>query len=139
MRSPLSSHQHAHNHFTVENMPFSEINSVMQLLNRDSHRTYQRNDGLYCAGEVFKGIYQLRSGSAKASVCSLSGDEHIVEFHYPGDIIGIDGFDNNNYNQNILFLETSSVVCIREPEIKYLLQTSDDFRRTLLQAMSQLK
>ena len=136
MSNALSSELNNMNPVAFGEMQFTDIQAGSQLQNCTSHRIYQRKEALYLAGDSFKGVYQLRSGSAKASVCSSSGDEHISEFFYPGDIIGIDGFDTYQHIQNIRFLETSSVVCIKDAHIGYLMQTSEKFRRGLLQAMS---
>ncbi|WP_395339400.1 helix-turn-helix domain-containing protein [Ningiella sp. W23] len=114
----------------------SEDSIATRSNTRNSHRIYQRKQVLYCAGDVFKAVYQLRSGSAKASVCTVNGDEHITDFFYPGDIVGVDGFDSFVHSQQLTFLETSSVVCYTEREIDSLLAKSEAFRSSLLRAMS---
>ncbi|WJG07686.1 helix-turn-helix domain-containing protein [Aliiglaciecola sp. LCG003] len=103
---------------------------------RTAHRIFHRRDILTYTGETFKGVYILRSGSAKSFVTADNGDEQINCFYYPGDLIGLDGFDNRCHMQNVQFLETSSVCFVKESEINVLLQTSDDFRRCFLQTMS---
>lgn len=103
---------------------------------RDTHRVFHRKDNLFCAGDHFEGVYILRSGSAKSYILSRDGEEHITKFHYPGDIVGVDGFDKKAHRQTLSFLETSSVCFIKESEINNLLQTSPDFRHGLLQSMS---
>lgn len=102
----------------------------------DSHRIFHSRQALFLAGERFEGLYILRSGSAKSFMTSVSGDEHITRFFYPGDIIGVDGFDEDVYQENVQFLETSSVWLINEHEIDNLVKTSDEFRHCLLQSMS---
>ncbi len=103
---------------------------------RDSHRVFHRKDNLLCVGDHFEGVYILRSGSAKSYVASRDGEEHITRFNYPGDILGIDGFDGQVHTQTVRFLETSSVYFIKKSEINSLMQTSADFRDGLLQSMS---
>jgi CRP/FNR family transcriptional regulator len=101
-----------------------------------THRIFQRKNTLYYSGDVFEGIYMLKSGSAKALVFSSTGEEHVVNFFLPGDIIGIEGFSQQQHQHTLVFLETSSVVLFKEAEIYQLLKTSDDFRRNLLMQMS---
>jgi CRP/FNR family transcriptional regulator len=102
----------------------------------NSHRIFHTKESLFSAGEEFEGLYILRSGSAKSFITSLDGDEHITKFFYPGDLLGADGFDEHKYNENILFLETSSVCLVKESDLHNLVKTSDDFRSCLLRSMS---
>ncbi len=102
----------------------------------NSHRVFQVRQALLSAGELFKGIYIMRSGSAKAFITSAGGVECITKFFYPGDLLGIDGFDEHVHSQNIVFLETSSVCFIKESEVYDLVKSSDDFRNCLFKSMS---
>jgi CRP/FNR family transcriptional regulator len=112
------------------------INSENNLKRPNSHRVYHRRDNLFSAGDHFEGIYVLRSGSAKSFITSRGGDEHITKFYYPGDMLGIDGFDRLMHTQTACFLETSSVCLIKQSQINGLINTSSVFRDGLLQSMS---
>jgi CRP/FNR family transcriptional regulator len=59
-------------------------------------------------------------------------------FHYPGDLIGLDGFDNGSHAQSIKFLETSSVCRIGLGELDKAMANSASVRYNLLQGMSQV-
>jgi len=136
MNTALSSQLNRFDRLHSPAMGFVDLSPSTNTRNGISHRIYQRREALFSAGDTFEGVYQLRSGSAKASICSASGDEYVTEFHYPGDIIGIDGFDTYQHSQNLRFLETSSLVCIKESDISQLLKGSDGFGKQLLKAMS---
>lgn len=111
-------------------MPFNHTQQ------RDSHRVFHRRDNLFSAGDRFEGIYVLRSGSAKSFITSRNGEKHITKFYYPGDMLGVDGFDGHMHSQTIRFLETSSVCLVKESEVNSLLTTNSTFRHGLLQSMS---
>lgn len=102
-----------------------------------SHKVYHKADVLLGIGQGFDAIYILRSGSAKSSILANSGYEQISGFHYPGDLIGLDGFDNGAHAQSIMFLETSSVCRIGLAELDKAMANSAGIRRNLLQGMSQ--
>lgn len=102
----------------------------------NSHRVYHTRQMLLCAGDQFEGLYILRSGSAKGFISSEDGEEYITKFFYPGDLLGLDGFDESIHLQNITFLETSSVCFVNESDLNSLIIKSDDFRRCLLKSMS---
>lgn len=102
----------------------------------NSHRVFHARQALLSAGEPFKGIYIMRSGSAKAFITSACGEECITKFFFPGDLLGVDGFDEHMHSQNIVFLETSSVCFIKESDVNSLVKNSDDFRICLFKSMS---
>ena len=102
----------------------------------NSHRVFHARQALLSAGEPFKGIYIMRSGSAKAFIISACGEECITKFFFPGDLLGVDGFDEHVHSQNIVFLETSSVCFIKESDVYSLVKNSDDFRTCLFKSMS---
>jgi CRP/FNR family transcriptional regulator len=103
---------------------------------RPSHRVYHARQPLISVGDEFAGLYILRSGSAKALITSADGDEYITKFFYPGDLLGLDGFDQHIHMHNVLFLETSSVSFIKESDLNQLVRSQDDFRSFLLKAIS---
>lgn len=108
---------------------------IKESLSLSSHRIFHRKETLYCTGDVFEGIYILKSGSAKSVIHSKGGDEYVANFYLPGDIMGIEGFSQHSYQHTLEFLETSSVVLFKEAEIHHLIKTSDKFRNDLLQQM----
>jgi CRP/FNR family transcriptional regulator len=101
-----------------------------------ANRIFHRKSALWEGGDAFLGLYMLRSGSAKSFALSKEGDEHITKFHFAGELLGLDGF-NNVYNHTIEFLETSSVCFFSTNEIDMLIKHSTDFRNTLLKSMSE--
>jgi len=103
-----------------------------------SHRIFHARQTLFSAGDPFEGIYILRSGSVKSYISRLNGEEHITKFYFPGDLLGLDGFDDYVHIQNLLFLETSSVCFISQSVLNNLIKNSDTFRHHLLKAMSHL-
>lgn len=102
----------------------------------NSHRIFHARQSLFSAGDAFEGLYILRSGSAKCFISSIDGEEHITKFFYPGDLLGVDGFDKHIYIENVRFLETSSVCLVKESELNSLIKSDDDFRNCLLRSMS---
>lgn len=102
----------------------------------NSHRVFHARQALLSAGESFQGLYILRSGSAKAFITSACGEECITKFFFPGDLLGVDGFDEHLHSQNIVFLETSSVCFFKESDVYDLVINSQDFRTCLFKSMS---
>ncbi|MDT8281516.1 MAG: fumarate/nitrate reduction transcriptional regulator Fnr [Gammaproteobacteria bacterium] len=75
----------------------------------DQPRPIHKNDYLYHDGDDTHAIYAVRSGCVKTMTESASGEEQIVGFHLPGELLGFDGFADNTHTCNAVALETSSV------------------------------
>lgn len=111
--------------------------SAMQNVQVLTHKIYHKGDTLFCAGGEFNSLYIMRSGSAKASTTTIEADEQIVDFYFPGDLLGTDGFAQKQHAHNVSFLETSSVCYISLHSINALLAHSELGRQQLLSNMSQ--
>ena len=75
----------------------------------DQPKPLHKNDFLYRDGDSTRAIYAVRSGCVKTMTESANGDEQIVGFHLPGELLGLDGFADGVHTCNALALETSSV------------------------------
>jgi CRP/FNR family transcriptional regulator len=75
----------------------------------DQPKPLHKNDYLYHDGDKTMAIYAVRSGCVKTMTESSNGDEQIVGFHLPGELLGLDGFADGVHTCNAVALETSSV------------------------------
>lgn len=123
-------------HCAMSGICFSAQNNQPLIPKTRSHRVFHKAAALYSAGQAFDAIYVLRSGSAKSVILGNAGQEQITGFYYPGDLIGLDGFDDGAYAQSIQFLETSSVCRIGLGELDKAMANSPSIRYKLLQGMS---
>jgi CRP/FNR family transcriptional regulator len=123
-------------HWSVSDMYFDQAKKNKTWVKIRSHKVYRKFDVLFGTGQTFNAIYILISGSAKSLVLANTGHEHISSFHYPGDLIGLDGFENGFHAHSIKFLETSSVCRISLAELDKAMANSASMRSNLLQAMS---
>jgi CRP/FNR family transcriptional regulator, anaerobic regulatory protein len=94
----------------------------------DRKKPVHKNDYLFRAGDSNASLYAVLSGSVKTLVDNPNGDEQIVGFHLPGELLGLDGFQNNVHTCSAVALETSSVcefpivdldaICLHVPELQ---------------------
>lgn len=70
-------------------------------------RTLQKGESVYRAGMRFRGIFALKSGSAKLVHSDAKGREAIVAILLPGELGGLDGLSRGNYRCSLVTLETS--------------------------------
>ena len=69
----------------------------------------QRGDYLYRAGDKFKSIYTIRSGSLKTFLIDEDGQEQILGFSIQGDVLALDGATLSTYPTTAQALETTYV------------------------------
>src|SRR5688500_18076725 len=54
-------------------------------------RTLKRGEHLYNAGAAVEFVDIVRSGTLKTFVISADGNEEVLGFHSPGDLVGLEG------------------------------------------------
>lgn len=100
-------------------------------------KVLQRGQRLIVQGAKFRSFYQVRSGSFKSCFTGSYGDWHVTGFHYPGDIIGLDGLESGQHAYQIEALETSSVCGLPFDTIERLLKADvGGFYRRLISTLS---
>lgn len=72
-------------------------------------RPLHRGEYVFEAGDVFSAIYAVRSGIVKLYVDDDHGEERILGFYLPGELLGLDAIHSGHHNCSALAIETSSV------------------------------
>ena len=73
------------------------------------NKPLHKGDQLFRSGDPLTTLYAVRSGSIKLFTNSDNGDEQIIGFYLPGEIVGLDGFDSLTHSCSAVALETSSL------------------------------
>ncbi|MGR9114896.1 MAG: helix-turn-helix domain-containing protein [Gammaproteobacteria bacterium] len=73
-------------------------------MNRNNIR--RKGEIIYHAGSSFRGIIALRSGSAKLVSLDRNGNEIVVDFILPGELLGFDGLSSEIHQCTAIALET---------------------------------
>ena len=113
-----------------QGMTDEELKLVDQIIERK--KPVHKNDYLFRAGDINRSLYAVLSGSVKTLVDNPNGEEQIVGFHLPGELLGMDGFSGDAHTCSAVALETSSVcefplesldkVCHDVPSIQYAMR-----------------
>jgi len=67
------------------------------------------NEYLYRTGDPFRSLYALRSGCLMNSIRDAKGEEQVMGFHLPGDVVGVGGIGHATYIFDMRALEPSEV------------------------------
>ena len=109
----------------------AEIDALELLVNRNT--ILRKGEALYHAGSPFKGIIALRSGSAKLISHDRLGNEFIVDFTLPGELLGFDGLSLLSYNCTAVALETVNFCLLPAQKIAELAYCAPSLSHVLLQ------
>jgi CRP/FNR family transcriptional regulator, anaerobic regulatory protein len=65
---------------------------------------------IYYQDEEIKNLFFVKSGSVKSVYFNQNGDQQIINFHYPGEIIGLAHLNHSYHSSSAITLE-KSVIC----------------------------
>ena len=112
-----------------------EISQLDEIVQRG--RPLQKDGHIYHAGEEFKSIFAVRSGSIKSYTVTSQGQEQVTGFHLPGEIFGMDGIGHNRYTNSALAMETAAVCEIPFSSLQELSIAIPSLQRHFFQLMSK--
>lgn len=72
-------------------------------------RPMQRGESLYHAGLPMHALFVAREGTFKTVTLSEEGDEQVLGFHLPGEIMGLDGMGQGEHRCEAIALEAATV------------------------------
>lgn len=84
-------------------------------------------------GEDFQALYMLRAGALKTSTVSEDGSPQVIDFHFPGELIGLSALGTGRYLGLITALSPSALCVIRSTDLEDLSTRYPDVRKRLLQ------
>ena len=79
---------------------------------QDNATILHSGDTLYRMGDELKGIYLINAGAIKLYRITESGDQQIIGFYVPGDVIGLDAVGDGVSPSMAVALDTTSVTLI---------------------------
>ncbi len=112
-----------------------EIGQLEQLI-QPSH-TYNENEFLCRQDDEFKAVYAIRSGMFKSQTLDQQGNERILGFHLPGELVGLDGIYGQHYPSNIIALDTSTVCAVPYNGLMSLAEKIPSLQHQLLRLLSK--
>jgi len=116
----------------IENEDMERLDAII-----DRKRPLARGDHLFQIGDHFRSVYAVRSGSLKTYATSEDGQEQIMGFHLPGELVGLDAIANDIHPLAAKALETTSICEIPFDSFESLSNQLPSLQRQMLRVMSQ--
>lgn len=103
----------------------------------ESSSPYNDQETVFKASQQFERIYAVKSGIFKTVVVDANGNEHILGFHLPGELFGLDAIYPKKYVSTAISLGTSSVCGINYNDLESLASKLPSLQRQLFSLMSK--
>jgi CRP/FNR family transcriptional regulator len=88
-------------------MSEEDMNALDQIVKRQ--QPYQPGQHVFRAGDQSRALFAVRSGCLKTYCTTEDGNEQVLGFTLPGELVGLDGMGDDVYASNSIVLETASI------------------------------
>lgn len=98
---------------------------------------FHAGEHLFREGDAFEAIAAVRAGTVKTYVIDREGREHVLGFHLPGEVIGLDAIDGDVYPCNAVALDTVMLCRFSFPKIAVLATRMPGIQKQLFKLLSR--
>ncbi len=102
-----------------------------------SRRKLKKGETLYRAGDPFRALYAIRSGSTKTSEIAADGSVQITGFHLPGELLGIDAISSEQHPCDVVVLENTEICELPFDKLEALARELPGLQHQLFRIMSR--
>ncbi len=88
-------------------------------------------------GDSFEAIAAVRAGTVKTYVIDPEGDEQVLGFHFPGEVIGLNAIDGERFPCNAVALDTVMLCRFSFPKMALLATRVPGLQRQLFRLLSR--
>lgn len=99
-------------------------------------RSIQPGEHIFRAGDELSCIAAVRAGCFKSYVIDQNGEEQVLGFYLPGEIIGFDAINEKTHKANVVALDTSSVCGLNFNSVSEMARQLPELQDELFRVMS---
>ena len=96
----------------------------------------RKGELIFSQGEESGCIFAVRSGSVKTFTTAKNGEEQILGFHLPGELLGLDGIDNRIHSCSSVALDTATICELPVTDLNVLCVKMPGLQQQLLNLIS---
>ena len=98
---------------------------------------YAEGQHIFREGDPFEAIAAVRAGTVKTYSVDREGREHVLGFHLPGEVIGLDAIAGDRYPCNAIALDTVTLCRFSFPRISVLATRLPGLQQVLFKLLSR--
>ena len=111
-----------------------ELEVFEQVVTRK--KPLKKSEYLYRSGEPMTSLYTVKTSAFKANIDSVDGQENIVGFFMPGELMGLDGIASGQYQCDMIALSDAHVCQLSYSEFEHIAERFPVLRREILSISS---
>ena len=100
-------------------------------------RALERGEAAYRTGDALASLYVVRAGVFKSVAIDASGAEHVLGFHLPGEVFGLDAIGGNRHACDALALQPSRLCALPFGEVASLAASLPRLQHQLLRVFGE--
>jgi CRP/FNR family transcriptional regulator len=100
-------------------------------------RPVERDGRLFRVGDPMRAVYVARKGAFKTISVSEEGEEQVIGFHLPGELIGLDALGSGAHRCEAVALNTSNVCEVPFDELSQVAAQIPALQQQLMRVIGQ--
>ena len=112
-----------------------EIGRFEQIVHRS--KPIYAGEHIFRSGDKFRSAAVVRTGCFKSYVIDPEGQEQVLAFHLPGEVIGLDAIHASRHMVNVMALNTSAICSLPLSSMFRLARSMPNLQHELFRVMSQ--
>lgn len=100
-------------------------------------RPIQKGQHIFRINDPFESFYAIRSGSVKSYIIDENGDEQIIGFYFPGEILGFDAIESHQHTCSAVAMETSTFCSLPYDKLTDICHEIPDLQNQLFRLLSR--
>jgi CRP/FNR family transcriptional regulator len=119
-------------------LPRGLSDDEMQTLDTlvEKRKPYNAGEYLFQSGQAFKKLFAIKSGSVKVVLPSEDGEQQIIGFFMPGELLGLDAMGKDKHVCSAIALETTSVCSLPYNEMQEICHDIKSLSKQFLSLIS---
>lgn len=113
----------------------NELDQLESLV--EAPKTYQESSVLVRQNSPFSSIFAVRSGMFKSVSVDGQGVEQVLDFHLPGELVGLDAIYAERYPSSVIAVDTASVCTISYNALSHLSASIPSLQKQLVRLLSK--
>ncbi len=100
-------------------------------------RPLRTGEYIFRAGDKLTNLFAVRSGTVKLVLIDENGDDQIIGFYFPGEIIGLDAIDSERHLVSAIAIETSTYCGFPFNKVNEICRLIPELQNQLFKLMSR--
>lgn len=118
-----------------EGLSSADVDRIESIV--EQRQPLDRAEMLFRAGDEFHHLYVVRSGAMRTTLLATAGEEQVIGFHLPGELLGLDAISAGRHRCTATALEHTNVCAVPFDRLEAVAEVVPSLQRQLLRIVSR--